>query len=147
VKPSLAILLAAMGGAVLPLQVLINARLAAGLNNPLWATTVSFVVGTIGMLAFLVLRGQTQADWQGVLGLPWWAWVGGLLGAAYVTFTIVTVPVIGATALVVLVILGQMLAGVLLDHFGILTQQQPVSPVKLAGLALVFVGTFVVIRA
>lgn len=146
-NPSLAIVLAAIAGVVLPLQVLINARLALGLGNALWATTVSFVVGIFGMFLFLVLRGQTQADWQGALGLPWWAWVGGLLGAAYVTFTIVTVPVIGATALVVLVILGQMLAGVLLDHFGILTQQQPVTLVKLAGLALVFVGTFVVIRA
>lgn len=146
-NPTLAIFLAALAGVVLPVQVLINARLAHGLANPLWATTVSFVVGTLGMLVFLLLRGQTQADWSGALQLPWWAWIGGLLGAAYVTFTIVTVPVLGATALVVLVILGQMTAGVLLDHFGVLTQQQPVSLAKLAGLALVFVGTFVVIRS
>ena len=47
---SLAIALAALGGAVLPLQVLINARLGQGLGNASWATAVSFVVGTLGAL-------------------------------------------------------------------------------------------------
>ena len=144
---SMALALAVIGGAVLPLQVLVNSRLAVGLGNALWATTVSFIVGTLGMLAWLVISRQTSADWSQALALPWWVWFGGLLGGAYVTFTIVTVPVLGATALVLLLILGQMVAGTLLDHFGILTQAQPVNLAKLAGLALVFIGTVLVVRS
>lgn len=144
---SMAIVLAVIGGAVLPLQVLINSRLAVGLGNALWATTVSFIVGTLGMLVWLLLTRQTSADWSQAAQLPWWVWLGGLLGGAYVTFTIVTVPVLGATVLVLLLILGQMLAGTLLDHFGILTQQQPVNLAKIAGLVLVFVGTVLVVRS
>lgn len=144
---SMAIVLAVIGGAVLPLQVLINSRLAVGLGNALWATTVSFIVGTLGMLVWLLMTRQTSADWSQAAQLPWWVWLGGLLGGAYVTFTIVTVPVLGATVLVLLLILGQMLAGTLLDHFGILTQQQPVNLAKIAGLVLVFIGTVLVVRS
>ncbi len=142
---SLAIGLAALGGAVLPLQVLINARLGQGLGNASWATAVSFVIGTLGLLVWISLSRQ-QADWPGALALPWWAWVGGLLGAVYVSLTIVTVPVLGATALVVLLILGQMVAGTLLDHFGVLTPVQPVNGAKLLGLGLVLAGTWLVVK-
>lgn len=144
---TLAVAFAAIGGALLPIQFLINARLSQGFQNPLWATTVSFVVGTLGLLAWMAMRGQLgSANWQGALALPWWAWVGGLLGAVYVSLTIITVPVIGPTALVVLLILGQMVAGTTLDHFGILTQADPVSLPKLLGLALVFAGTWLVVK-
>ncbi|MEE4217402.1 MAG: DMT family transporter [Xanthomonadales bacterium] len=145
---SLAIALAVIGGMLLPIQFLINARLSDGFNSALWATTISFVVGTIGLLAFIALRGQLgAANWQGALALPWWAWVGGLMGAVYVSLTIVTVPVVGPTALVVLLILGQMVAGTALDHFGVLTTPDPISLSKLLGLALVFAGTWLVVRA
>lgn len=144
---SIAVALAAIGGMMLPIQFLINARLSEGFDNALWATTVSFVVGTLGLLAWIAATRQLgEANWSGALALPWWAWVGGLLGAVYVTLTIVTVPVIGATALVVLLILGQMVAGTVLDHFGVLTQAEPVSLQKLLGLGLVLGGTWLVIK-
>ena len=142
----MAITLAAIGGAILPLQVLVNARLAQGLSNATWAATVSFVIGTAGLLTWLLLSRQGGASWGPAMSLPWWAWFGGLLGAVYVTVTILAVPVIGATALVLLVILGQMVAGTVLDHFGILTEAQPINLQKLLGLALVLGGTWLVVK-
>jgi transporter family-2 protein len=145
---TLAVAFAALGGALLPIQFLINARLSQGFENALWATTVSFVVGILGLLAWIAMRGQLgAANWSGALALPWWAWLGGLLGAVYVSLTIITVPVIGPTALVVLLILGQMVAGTALDHFGILTEADPISLPKLLGLGLVFLGTWLVVRS
>lgn len=146
-NPVTAIVAAAVGGMLLPIQFLINAKLSEGFGNALWATTVSFVVGTLGLLAWIAVRGQLgSANWPGALALPWWAWLGGLLGAVYVCVTIITVPVIGPTALVVLLILGQMLAGTVLDHFGIMTERAAVNLPKLLGLALVFFGTWLVVR-
>lgn len=145
---SVAIGLAALAGMLLPIQFLINARLSQGFDNALWATTISFVVGTLGLLAWIAARGQLgAANWSGALALPWWAWVGGLMGAVYVSLTIITVPIVGPTALVVLLILGQMVAGIALDHFGILTKTDPISLQKTLGLALVFAGTWLVIKA
>jgi len=147
-NPNTAIALAALGGMILPIQFLINAKLSQGFQNALWATTVSFVVGTVGLLAWIVATRQAgAAHWGGALALPWWAWLGGLLGAVYVTVTIVTVPVVGPTALVVLLIFGQMVAGTVLDHFGILTEAQPLNLPKLLGLVLVFAGTWLVVRS
>ncbi|MEM1412804.1 MAG: DMT family transporter [Pseudomonadota bacterium] len=145
---SLAVGLAALGGMILPIQFLINARLSDGFDHPIWATTVTFIVGMIGLLAWLAVTRQLgAANWSGAMALPWWAWIGGLMGAVYVCLTIVTVPVVGPTALVVLLILGQMVAGTALDHFGILTEPEPVSLQKVGGLALVFVGTWLVVKA
>jgi transporter family-2 protein len=145
---SVAVGLAALGGMLLPIQFLINARLAQGFGNVLWATTISFVVGTLGLLAWIAAtRHLGSANWSGALALPWWVWVGGLLGAVYVSLTIYTVPVVGPTALVVLLILGQMIAGTALDHFGIMTDAEPVSMQKLLGLALVFAGTWLVVKS
>ncbi len=146
-NPSIAIGLAALGGMILPVQFLINAKLSQGLGNALWATTISFIVGTVGLLVWIAATRQLgAANWSGALALPWWAWIGGLLGAVYVTVTIVTVPVVGPTALVVLLVFGQMAAGTVLDHFGILTHRDPVSLQKLLGLGLVLAGTWLVVK-
>ncbi len=145
---STAIAVAALGGMILPVQFLINARLSDGFGNALWATMISFIVGTLGLLAWILATRQAgAASWSGALALPWWAWLGGLMGAVYVAVTIISVPAIGPTALVVLLIFGQMVAGTVLDHFGILTERDPVSFSKLLGLGLVFAGTWLVVRA
>ena len=146
-NPSTAIGFAILAGMILPLQFLINAKLSEGFDNALWATAVSFVVGTFGLLVWIAATRQLgAANWSGALSLPWWAWLGGLLGAVYVTATIVTVPIVGPTALVVLLIFGQMAAGTVMDHFGILTETQPVNLPKLLGLGLVLAGTWLVVR-
>lgn len=140
------LLIALLGGAILPLQALINARLSFALGNATWATTVSFVIGTIGLLAWLAVTRNALPSLGAALAHPWWIWVGGLMGAVYVLTTIVAVPVLGATALVVTIIAGQMLAGAALDHFGVLTQQQPINLARVLGLALVLGGTILVLR-
>ncbi len=144
-KPLL-ISLALIGGAVLPLQALVNARLGAVLANPYWATTVSFVIGTLGLLVYIVLLRQPLPSLANAGAYPWWVWLGGLLGAFYVAVTIITVPALGATALIILIILGQLVAGAALDHFGVLTERRPIDLQRALGIALVLVGTFLAIR-
>jgi transporter family-2 protein len=146
VSKSVLISLALIGGAVLPLQALVNARLGAALVNPYWATTVSFVIGTLGLLLYIVLLRQPLPSMSHALSYPWWVWLGGLLGAFYVAVTIITVPALGATALVILIILGQLVAGALLDHFGVLTERRPITLERALGIVLVLLGTFLAIR-
>ena len=52
--------------------------------------------------------------------VPWWAWTGGVLGVGYVTASVLLAPKLGATRLIVLVVAGQLLASVVLDHFGLI---------------------------
>lgn len=130
---------AMVGGAVLPLQALINARLGGSMNGPIWAATISFAVGTVGLLGYLLAQRAPFPSLSQAATVPAWAWLGGLLGAFYVTAATMTVPKLGAAALISLVILGQMTASLLLDHFGVLSAGQPVTPVRAIG-ALMLVG-------
>lgn len=140
------LLMAAVGGAVLPLQALINARLGVFIGGPVWAATISFFVGSCGLALFQLLRGATLPS-ASVLNSPWWLWIGGLLGAYYVAAATFTVPKLGAAVLVTLVILGQLVASVLLDHYGVLAEGvRPITWQRGLGVAMLFVGAALVVR-
>lgn len=142
----LLMLLALVAGAALASQAAINAVLAGGAGNALWASAISFFVG----LLVLVLAGlAVRAPWPAMAGLtalPWWAWTGGALGALYVASAIVVVPKLGAATLIALVVAGQMLAALLLDHFGALgLPEQSITIWRLLG-ACMLIGGVVLIR-
>ena len=83
---------------------------------------------------------------QATAGLPWWVWTGGVLGAIYVSSVIIAVPALGATALVAFVILGQLLAATLLDHYGVLGVVRTINPARAMGVLLLVVGAMLVVR-
>jgi transporter family-2 protein len=144
---SLYLLMAALGGAVLPLQALINARLGSVLGGPVWAATVSFVVGSLGLAAFQLLRSAPLPA-TSALTAPWWVWTGGLLGAYYVAAAVITVPTLGAANLMTLLILGQLTASTVLDQFGVLSDQvRPFSLQRGVGMLLLFAGALLVVRS
>lgn len=142
-----ALLLAACVGALLPLQALINARLGQITLGPLFAALASFAVGTVALLAaWLAVRPSGASVAPGLAQAPWWAWTGGLIGAAFVFVATLLVPRIGAAALICLVVFGQLAGSVLLDHFGVLHARQPVDASRLLGVALVAAGVLLVVR-
>jgi len=76
---------------------------------------------------------------------PWWVWVGGLLGAFYVLGSVVTAPRLGAATLVALILAGQAAASLTVDHYGLVGfQENPVTPGRLLGIALVAAGVVLV---
>ena len=134
-----------VAGAMLPFQFGINAQLAHWVGSPLRATLVSFAVGTIALLVATLLfaRGWPGSDRVG--GAPWWVWVGGLLGAFYVLGSVVTAPKLGAATLVAVILAGQAVASLLVDHFGwVGFEENPVTPGRLAGMGLVAAGVALV---
>ncbi len=103
---------------MLPLQAGVNAQLARVGGNALWASGISFLIGT---LTLLVVYSSLRHPWPGVAELktaPVWAWSGGLMGAFFVTCMAFFAPKLGATTLLALVISGQIVASLMLDHFG-----------------------------
>lgn len=134
-----------VAGAVLSLQALINARLGAALGGPLWASTTSLVVGAAGViLVQLVLQAPLPSLGQ-IASLPAWAWCGGLLGAIYLTFVLISVRPLGVTTTVTLVVFGQMMASLLLDHFGVLmAAPHAITGQRLVGAGLLLAGVILV---
>ena len=136
---------AALGGAVLPLQALMNARLGASMNGPVWAVTISFAVGTTGLFAYLLALRIPFPSVAQAASVPGWIWLGGLLGAFYVVAATTTVPKLGAAAMLSLVILGQMTASLLLDHFGVLSTGTPISAARAIGVVMLFGGAMLMV--
>lgn len=139
-------LLAILVGAGLTIQVGMNATASAALGSPLLATIVNFAVGLVA-LALLAIGSGARVVPGSAAAVPAWAWFGGLLGAAYVAATTVLGPRLGAAALLGLTLGGQMVAALAVDHFGVLGfPQNPVTPARLAGAALLVAGVLLVMR-
>ncbi len=139
------LLFAFAGGAALPFQAGINTQLAAWLQSPVRAAFVSFFVGTVLLLVAAAFVFKPLPSWGRVGDAPWWVWVGGALGAFYVAATIVTAPRLGAATLVALVVAGQALASLVVDHFGwVGFEPKHISAGRLAGMALVGAGVALV---
>ena len=134
-----------LAGAMLPIQFGINAQLASWLDSPLRATLVSFAVGTAVLLLAMLAADRDWPPLERIGGAPWWVWLGGLLGAFYVLGSVVTAPKLGAATLVAVILAGQAVASLLVDHFGwVGFEESPVTPGRLAGVLLVAAGVALV---
>src|SRR5688500_7211211 len=112
------LLLAVLVGCILPVQTGANAELRNSLGHPVTTALVSFGVGTLGLLgAVLWLRLPVPLvdAWS---QSAWWQWSGGLIGAIYIAGVVVLAPRLGAGTLIAAVVSGQMIASLVLDHFG-----------------------------
>jgi bacterial/archaeal transporter family-2 protein len=139
------LLFAFAAGAVLPFQAGVNAQLATWLHSPVRAAFVSFLVGTLLLLVAAALVFKPLPSWGRLGEAPWWVWIGGALGAFYVAGSIVAAPKLGAATLIALVVAGQGLASLVVDHFGwVGFAPKHVSPGRLAGMALVGAGVALV---
>lgn len=143
---TLGIFVAVAVGALLPLQALINARLGALTNGAVYASFVSFLVGTC-LLGLILLASRTPLfPATPLAALPGWIWLGGAIGACLVLVATLLVPKIGAGALICLIVLGQLLGSLLLDHFGVLGAQRPADALRIVGAVLVIIGAALVVR-
>ena len=132
-------------GMLLPLQALINASLGKQTTGAVFASLVSFLVGSSALMAWWLLS-RPAFDGAALARVPWWAWTGGLIGAVYVAAATLLIPRMGAAALICLVVFGQVASSLLLDHFGVLHARQPIDPLRLLGALLVIAGALLVVR-
>ena len=140
-------LLAASGllaGAGLPVQAAINAHLRTDLDAPFTAAAISFVVATAAVLLILALAFAGRAvppHVAGLRGMPWWGWLGGLVGASYVTVSLLAVPEIGAAPTIALSVAGQQLASALVDHAGLFRlPRRPLTLARIVGVLVLVAG-------
>lgn len=136
------ILIAFSVGVALSVQAAVNGQLAVAMGgNTLAAAFYSFLTGTIVLTVIAVLNGNLMIALSVLPKQPWEYLIGGLLGAAAISGTILLAPRIGLANLLALVIAGQLLASLVIDHFGILgVAVRPVSVIKAIGALVMISG-------
>jgi bacterial/archaeal transporter family-2 protein len=106
-------------GSLLPVQAGLNAMLGQSVKHPIFAAFASFVVGTLALGAYLLLCGFEFRTAALAAQAPPAVWIAGVLGAIYVSAIIILAPKLGTALTFSLIVLGQMGASLVLDHFGL----------------------------
>ena len=139
----LAYALVVAAGVSVAFQQVLNANLRITLGSPWWAGVVSYLVGFVAITAATLAVEGPRLPHPGPGG--WISWTGGVFGAVFIIVVVLMVPRFGAATVLALIVVGQMLGSLAFDHFGILgLSEQPVSPVRLLGAALLILGVVLV---
>lgn len=128
-------------GAALALQAPINAVLAREVGDPTVAAAASFAIGFVALALLAWYRGAPITAITSLSSVPWWALMGGILGAAWVWAAIWSVPRLGVVTMIGAMILGQLIAAIVLDARGAFGMEtRPVDLSRLLAIAMVAGG-------
>jgi transporter family-2 protein len=139
------LLLAVIAGAVVPFQSAINANLGRGLGHPLWATLVSLLVSILVLLPIMLALRVPLPSMAFISRAPLWMWAGGAFGVCFISLALVLLPKLGASGFMALALAGQVVASLVLDHFGWfgLVQRQ-VSLPRVLGVVMLIAGVILI---
>lgn len=145
-QPIFYALLMSLAGLGIPVMAALNGGLGTKLGSSALATTILFGVGWSFSLGYLFLSsGLPKFDFKEPV--PLYYYLGGLFVAFYVLSMTWVAPKFGVSNSVSLVLLGQLISMVIIDHLGLLgAQQHSISLQRLAGLTLMAVGVLLVVR-
>ncbi|NER61073.1 DMT family transporter [Pseudomonas sp. MAFF212428] len=136
---------ALLAGALLPFQAASNAALGKALGHPLWGALTSLMVSAVVVVIALLALRVAAPDISRALQGSWWLWIGGVVGALYVVSAAAITPQLGASGFLLLVVAGQIVASLLVDHFGLMgLAGKPITFARLAGVVLIFGGVLLV---
>ena len=143
----LAYFLGIASGFGLTLQIGMISKLRTVLQNANTAALISFLVGTTGLIVLLAVTRTPMPARDTLASVPAWAWFGGLMGAFYVAISTVVASQLGTASLLGLALSGQLAMALVVDHFGWLgLPEHPITLTRLAGVALLGVGVWLVSR-
>ena len=134
-----------VAGMAAPTQFAINSQLRQVVGGPVVAAALSFLVGTVILLAAVVVVSRSVPDLGPIMSAPPWMYLGGLLGAFYVSASIIVTPRLGVATTIGLFLAGQVITSMVIDHFGLFgVTVQPASIPRILGAVLVIIGVAIV---
>lgn len=137
-------LMGVLAGTCTGIQGGVNAQLTKHwAKNSVLASAISFAVGALALwIISIVLRIPIPALTENI---KWWHWTGGFLGAYFVYSLVFLSPKVGASMVVALILAGQILAAVILDHFGLVGYAvRSITMLRLFGIGLLGVGVLLI---
>ncbi len=135
-----------IAGLGIPIMAALNAGLGAKLENPMFASTILFVVAIVAaLISLLIFQGIPTPNFSAQIPLHFY------LGGLFVVFYVLTItwiaPKFGIGNAVAFVLLGQLISMATIDHFHLMNaQHHPITLQRISGLALMAVGVFLAVR-
>jgi bacterial/archaeal transporter family-2 protein len=146
-KASWIIPLIILGGALQSAGAAMNGQLKNALVNPFLASAVSFAIITFFFAALFFILPHPLPTSASIAGMPWWAPVGGLVGALQVYMGLTQVNKVGAGLFMGVTVTSALVASLLIDHFGLLRMEMhPLSWLRGLGAALLVAGVVLIAR-
>lgn len=139
------LLMALVTGALIPIQAQTNAGFSKAIGNPFVTGLMVFVIGLLFMAIFMGITRNALPTTTQLAAAPWYAYLGGIIVPMYVISITVLVPRIGVGAAIGLIVTGQILCAVAIDHFGLFNSAIRTIDVRRAiGVVLMIAGVYFV---
>jgi transporter family-2 protein len=136
-----------VAGAATAIQVAMNSQLRIAFGDAITAALINFTIGMVSLLVLLLSRGGALPTPAMAATVPWWAWFSGMLGATFVAISALAARDLGVTLFFSLILAGQLIGSVLLDHFGVLgIPQAQITWGRVLGCVLLVIGVVMVKR-
>jgi len=141
------VLAALVIGGFLSIQGSINAHLSSFLKHPLQASLTNFLVGTVILILLNVILKTSMPSFAEMKAVPWYLFLGGVIGAMFVTSVVLLIPRIGVTTMLAASIAGQLIVAAVIDHFGFFNVAvHPISLSRVAGIIMLILGILLIQR-
>ena len=138
----IAFLIGLIAGACSPTQASVNSRIRSELHSTYTTSILNFVAAAALLAALIAVIERNMHIPLGLIAAkPFWIWLGGACGTAIVMLNIICLPKLGSAKNAMLICFGQIMTGLVIDHFGLFDSAQiSMNLVRLAGAVLVIVG-------
>jgi bacterial/archaeal transporter family-2 protein len=141
----IALIGAGSGGILLAIGTAANAHLRKTLHSAIAAAAINFMVGFTTLALFILLRVLPIPSFDRLLTVPWWAFLGGFLGATFVTLTTLVVPKLGLTTTTLTVVCSQMIFSQVIDRLGWFGMvSRPITASKMIAIGLLMMAITII---
>jgi len=132
-------------GIVLSVHLSMNSQVGALLKNPRMGNAIFWTIGAVAAIIIGVTSSDAGAVFDRMNEVPMWLWTAGILGASLVFGIAWIIPQFGAGATFIVMIAGQVIAGLVLSHYGVLgSALEPINWMKVFGALLLIAGASIV---
>ncbi len=136
-----------LGGALQTCGAAMNGQLYKHLINPWLASAVSFALITIFFIAAFMILPKPLPNARDVASMPWWAVIGGLVGAVQVYAGLTLVNKVGAGAFIGITVTSALVMSLIIDHFGWLrVDSHPITLWRALGGVLMICGVALITK-
>ena len=133
---------AALAGCLNAIQAGTNAGLGKALDNRLLAGVITLALSCATLAVIAIVAGRLSPPPADKLaGVPWWAWTGGVLSAAFILSQLYAAERMGSAVFMTVTVTAAVLASLALDHWGLVGfKEHALTWGRGAGAALIVAG-------